>query len=97
MRDFGLIRNIDSHPQFQHTAGMENKKRTWTKALTWQALGLLMMSTVNYLYLGDLHQGIGLSLLLTVQGLLAYVVHERLWARVRWGTGNAAPQQRDAT
>ena len=97
MRDFGLIRNIDSHLRFQHTAGMENKKRTWTKALTWQALGLLMMSTVNYLYLGDLHQGIGLSLLLTVQGLLAYVVHERLWARVRWGTGNAAPQQRDAT
>ena len=76
---------------------MENKKRTWTKALTWQAIGLLMMSTVNYLYLGDLHQGIGLSLLLTVQGLLTYVVHERVWARVRWGMGNAATQQPDAT
>ena len=68
---------------------MENKKRTWTKALTWQAIGLLMMSTVNYVYLGNLQQGIGLSLLLTVQGLLTYVVHERLWARVRWGTAPA--------
>lgn len=70
---------------------MENKKRTWTKALTWQAIGLLMMTAVNYLYLGNFHQGMGLSLLLTLQGLLTYVVHERLWARVRWGTApNAA-------
>ena len=68
---------------------MENKKRTWTKALTWQAIGLLMMSTVNYFYLGNLQQGIGLSLLLTALGLLTYVVHERLWARVRWGINPA--------
>ena len=81
-----MNRNIDSHLRLKHTAHMENKKRTWTKALSWQAIGLLMMSIVNYLYLGDLHQGLGLSLLLTVQGLLTYVVHERLWARVRWGT-----------
>ena len=64
---------------------MENKKRTWIKALTWQGIGLLSMTTVNYLYLGNLSQGMGLSLLLTVQGLLTYVVHERVWARVRWG------------
>lgn len=64
---------------------MENKKRTWIKALTWQAIGLLTMTTVNYLYLGNLSQGMGLSLLLTAQGLLTYVVHERVWARVRWG------------
>jgi uncharacterized membrane protein len=69
---------------------MENKKRTWTKALTWQAIGLVMMTAVNYFYLGDLNKGIGLTLLLTVQGLLTYVVHERLWARVRWGTGSPA-------
>jgi uncharacterized membrane protein len=69
---------------------MEAKKRTLTKALTWQAIGLLMMTTVNYLYLGNLNQGIGLSLLLTALGLLTYVVHERLWARVRWGTGAGA-------
>ncbi|AOW13002.1 hypothetical protein LPB72_18720 [Hydrogenophaga crassostreae] len=67
---------------------MENKKRTWTKALTWQTLGLLVMTFVNYLYLGNLNQGIGLSLLLSGLGLLTYVVHERLWARVRWGMGN---------
>jgi uncharacterized membrane protein len=74
---------------FSTLHAMDNKKRTWTKALTWQAIGLLMMTTVNYFYLGNFHQGVGLSLLLTVQGLLTYVVHERLWARVRWGRSGA--------
>lgn len=72
---------------------MENRKRTWTKALTWQAIGLIMMSTVNYFYLGNLKQGIGLSLLLTVLGLLTYVVHERMWARVRWGLRSTTERQ----
>ncbi len=70
---------------------MENKKRTWTKALTWQATGLVFMTAMNYLYLGNLSQGMGLSLLLAIQGLLAYVVHERLWAKVRWGTQSPRP------
>lgn len=56
---------------------------------------MLMMTTVNYLYLGNFNQGIGLSLLLTAQGLLTYVVHERLWARVRWGMGSATAPQAD--
>jgi uncharacterized membrane protein len=64
---------------------MENKKRTWAKAVTWQACGLIVMTVVNYLYLGSLQEGAGLSLLLTALGLISYVVHERLWARIRWG------------
>jgi uncharacterized membrane protein len=79
---------------------MENKKRTWTKALTWQASGLIFMTALNYLYLGDFGQGMGLSLLLTAQGLLAYFVHERLWAKVRWGiqspTKPAEPRSKGA-
>jgi uncharacterized membrane protein len=64
---------------------MENKKRTWAKAITWQVSGLIVMTVVNYLYLGSLQQGAGLSLLLASLGLVSYVIHERLWARVNWG------------
>lgn len=64
---------------------MENKKRTWAKAITWQISGLIVMTAVNYLYLGSLQQGAGLSLLLATLGLFSYVIHERLWAHVRWG------------
>ena len=64
---------------------MENNKRTWAKALTWQTTGLIIMTGVNYLVLGSLQQSMGLSALLTALGLVTYVIHERLWARVRWG------------
>jgi uncharacterized membrane protein len=64
---------------------MENKKRTWAKAVTWQVSGLIVMTVVNYFYLGSLQQGAGLSLLLAALGLVSYVIHERLWARIHWG------------
>lgn len=70
---------------------MELKKRTWAKALTWQTSGLLIMTTVNYFFLGSLQQSMGLSALLTSMGLFTYVIHERLWGRVRWGL-SSTPQ-----
>lgn len=64
---------------------MENQKRVLTKAITWQVLGFLMMAVVNYFYMGSLTQGLGLSVLLTLIGLVTYVLHERAWAKVAWG------------
>lgn len=64
---------------------MESPKRTLTKAITWQALGFVMMVVVNYFYIGSLSQGLGLSAVLTMIGLVSYVLHERLWAKVGWG------------
>lgn len=75
---------------------MENNQRTWAKALTWQTSGLIIMTGVNYLFLGSLHQSMGLSALLTAMGLITYVIHERLWARVRWGI-HASPSQSQQT
>ena len=64
---------------------MENNTRTLTKALTWQVMGFVLMTIVNYFYMGSLKQGLGLSLLLTLMGLVTYYFHERLWARIAWG------------
>jgi uncharacterized membrane protein len=66
-------------------AGMENSKRTLTKAITWQIIGFVMMAIVNYFYMGDFSQGLGLSALLTLIGLVSYYLHERLWASTKWG------------
>jgi uncharacterized membrane protein len=65
---------------------MEQNKRTLTKAISWQLIGFVMMAIVNYFYMGDFSQGLGLSALLTLIGLLSYYLHERLWAGIRWGT-----------
>ena len=70
---------------------MEHTARTLTKAITWQCIGFFMMAAVNYFYLGNLSQGLGLSALLTLIGLVSYVLHERLWSGIRWGrSGDAA-------
>lgn len=66
---------------------MENNKRTLTKAISWQVIGFVMMAIVNYFYMGDFSQGLGLSALLTLIGLVSYYLHERFWAGIRWGTG----------
>jgi len=45
-----------------------------------------MMTVVNYFYIGDFSQGLGLSALLTLIGLVSYYLHERFWASIRWGS-----------
>jgi uncharacterized membrane protein len=44
-----------------------------------------MMAIVNYFYMGNLSQGLGLSAVLTLIGLVSYYLHERFWASIRWG------------
>lgn len=72
-------------PHQLYESSMEEKKRTLTKALTWQAIGFALMTAINYFYLGSLREGVGLSTLLTLMGLFSYYWHERLWARISWG------------
>lgn len=64
---------------------MENSHRTLVKACTWQLIGFVVMTIVNYFYMGSLQSGLGLSALLTGIGLVSYYFHERFWARIRWG------------
>ena len=64
---------------------MENNTRSLTKAITWQVIGFVMMTVVNYFYMGDFLQGLGLSALLTLIGLVSYYLHERFWASIGWG------------
>lgn len=65
--------------------GMENNTRLLTKACTWQLIGFVLMSLINYWVMGDWAQGLGLSGLLTLVGLVTYYLHERAWSRIQWG------------
>jgi uncharacterized membrane protein len=44
-----------------------------------------LMTLINYVYMGNLAQGLGLSAVLTLVGLVTYFLHERFWAGVAWG------------
>ncbi len=64
---------------------MEKKTRMVMKAVTWQLIGFVVMSIINVLYMGNWRDGMGLSVVLTLIGLVSYYLHEQVWARIRWG------------
>lgn len=64
---------------------METRLRTVTKALSWQALGLISMSILGFLYTGSFTAGGSLAMASCSIGFLTYFLHERIWAGIRWG------------
>lgn len=64
---------------------MDSKKRTLTKAIVWNVIGLLTMSVVGYLTTGSVSTGGKMAVINTVLGLSMYVGYERFWARIGWG------------
>lgn len=70
---------------------METTKRTFAKAVTWQASGLLAMMTISFAFTGALETSGKIALISMICGFVAYCLHERVWARVRWGQQQEAP------
>jgi uncharacterized membrane protein len=66
---------------------MESKLRTIAKAITWQALGLAVTGALAWFHTGDMITALSFALSTAASGLAFFFVHERLWARVRWGIG----------
>jgi uncharacterized membrane protein len=68
---------------------METPLRSLAKAVTWQALGLVTMTAITFALTGSLATGGAVALVSAITGAVFYILHERLWARVRWGLAEA--------
>ncbi|WP_298257506.1 DUF2061 domain-containing protein [uncultured Litoreibacter sp.] len=66
---------------------MESKSRSVVKAVLWTLLGFVMMIGVGYASTGSLALGSGMAFVNSALGLICYVIYERVWARISWGTG----------
>lgn len=64
---------------------MDTPARTVAKSVTWQISGLLVMTLIAWVVTGSVAQGGAVALTGALAGFVSYFVHERLWARVRWG------------
>lgn len=64
---------------------MESSVRSLAKAVTWQVLGLLTMTLIGFLFTGSVGDAGAIAATSSATALAAYVIHERLWQRVRWG------------
>lgn len=70
---------------------MDSSLRTAMKAATWQISGLLVMSLIGYIMTGSLETAGGFAFASAAIGTVSFFVHEKLWARVKWGR-NEVPQ-----
>ena len=64
---------------------METNRRTMTKAVTYQLMGLVVMTALGALFTGSAGMGGALALASAAIGALGYVLHEKLWSMIRWG------------
>ncbi|WP_420407888.1 DUF2061 domain-containing protein [Hoeflea sp.] len=64
---------------------MESNLRTIIKAVTWQLLGLLTTSLLAWFHTGSVLDALTFALSTSATGFAFFFLHERVWARVRWG------------
>lgn len=63
----------------------ETARRTFAKATTWQISGFAVMTALTWAITGSLAEGGAVAGAGAVAGFVSYYLHERAWARVRWG------------
>ena len=69
-----------------HTRKMqESPTRSIAKAVTWQLTGLVTMTLLAFFATGDFTAAASIALSGAASGFVCFIVHERIWARVRWG------------
>lgn len=64
---------------------MDTHRRTVTKAISYQLVGLVVMTVLGTIFTGSASAGGALAIISGTAGTLSYVLHERLWGLVRWG------------
>ncbi len=64
---------------------METTQRTIVKTISWQSLGIIVMSIIGYLHTGSLTTALSLAGSTVLISSVSYIFHEKLWPRISWG------------
>jgi uncharacterized membrane protein len=64
-------------------------RRSVVKAVTYRVVIMILDFATIYVFTGAIRVAIGFMIASNLYTTIAYVVHERLWARVGWGTAEA--------
>ncbi len=65
-------------------------RRSVVKAVTYRLLIMCMDFITIYLFTGAAKIALGFMIASNVYTSIAYLAHERLWSRVKWGVDEAA-------
>jgi uncharacterized membrane protein len=64
-------------------------RRSFVKAGTYRVLIMAMDFTTIYLFTGAARVALGFMIASNIYTSVAYLFHERIWARIRWGLDTA--------
>jgi adenylylsulfate kinase len=70
------------------------RKRSLVKAVSYRVIIVSLDFAVIYLLTGKAEVAVGFMVVSNIYTTVGYFLHERLWARVKWGM-EAAPSQPD--
>jgi uncharacterized membrane protein len=62
------------------------RKRSMAKAFTYRAVIVVLDFLVIYLFTHKVDVALGFMIVSNLYTTAAYFAHERLWARIQWGT-----------
>ncbi|NOX29725.1 MAG: DUF2061 domain-containing protein [Actinobacteria bacterium] len=63
----------------------DGHRRSATKTATWRVVSSLDTMLLGYIFTGNLATAISIGRFEVITNLVLYFLHERYWARVRWG------------
>ena len=58
------------------------KKILFYKSIIWQAIGMIWISLLSYLWFGDLIRSLCFTLVVVVVSIFAYVFYEMAWEKI---------------
>ena len=65
-------------------------KRSVAKAITYRVVIMVLDFGTIYLFTKQVKVALGFMIASNIYTTLAYFGHERIWARIKWGTNEAA-------
>ena len=67
---------------------MESSKRSWAKAITWRAVGIIVLLLITWLLTESWEVTTSVTVLFHVVQVILFYLHERFWDRINWGLKN---------
>ncbi len=70
-------------------AGMESRKRSIVKAISWRIVAVLITTLTAYFFTKSVELSLGIGLVDSGIKIFSYYGHERLWNRIGFGRKKA--------
>jgi len=73
-------------PHNDSTPRMVSGRRSVVKAVTYRIFIICLDFVTVYLFTGAVRIAVGFMIVSNIYTTIVYLIHERVWARISWGT-----------